>query len=541
MTTKETYEAARRRFLALEGVQDKGISFVINELLPQPQTDKDTFQILKAKKDGAIRRETLEGREHIVVPMVMLTTGVHTGSGGSLFYPEDELSKVPAVWNAKPIVVYHPQKNGQGVSACDPTVLNTSKVGVILNTVWDSGKLRAEAWLEDARIDNVDPRIREFIDGGKIMELSTGLFTDNEPANGEWNGQTYTAIARNYRPDHLALLPDQIGACSVAKGAGLLQMNELSYGKISNALYDLMRPTLRPASGMHSDGYIPSVGWIEDVYDTFFIYSLHDKLYKRTYSVDANDNVSLGDDDPVEVRRVTEYRTVEGNTFVGNASGRFISKGNDAMNKDQMIANLIAGGVWVESDRATLNAMSVDQLQKLMGLVKAPAQTQNTNPQQPQQQQAPASVVVAPIAPQPQQNSQPQQPATAAQYIATMPREIQEVYNFGMQTINQERNRLIDVVVGNQQNRFTKEQLATYDTPTLQALAALAAPPAAPAYAPQPNFNAFGNMGQSAAPMYFGASPVANGQPQQNQIKVQPLPSLSTFDPPAVGNKKTEA
>jgi hypothetical protein len=40
---------------------------------------------------------------------------------------------------------------------------------------------------------------------------------------GTLNGMEYGRIARNLMPDHLAILPDKIGACSIADGAGLLR------------------------------------------------------------------------------------------------------------------------------------------------------------------------------------------------------------------------------------------------------------------------------------------------------------------------------
>ena len=177
---------------------------------------------------SSVRFDTMEGREYIVAPMVMITEGVHNGSNGSLYYPRSELAKTPEVWNHKPVVVYHPTMNGLGISACDPVVITNRKVGVIMNTHFDfkTGKLRAEAWLEKERIEEIDPRIAETLNSGQVMELSTGLFTDNEIIDGEWNGETYTHVARNYRPDHLALLPDKKGACSIEDGAGLLQLNQ---------------------------------------------------------------------------------------------------------------------------------------------------------------------------------------------------------------------------------------------------------------------------------------------------------------------------
>jgi hypothetical protein len=173
------------------------------------------------------RYEVLEGRQYLVVPMVMITEGVHDGSNGPLYYPEAELGKTPAVWNHKPIISYHPQDSqGNSISACTPEIIENRGVGLIMNTRWstDDKKLRGEAWLDETKLAKVDSRVLEAIRNGKVVEISTGLFTDNEQSSGVWNGKKYESIARNYRPDHLAILFDQPGAC---KGAGLL-VNEAS-------------------------------------------------------------------------------------------------------------------------------------------------------------------------------------------------------------------------------------------------------------------------------------------------------------------------
>ena len=184
-----------------------------------------TLVMLKSKiRAASARHETLQGQSYLVAPVVMITEGVHEGSAGPLYYPADELAKTPASWNAKPIVLYHPD----GPTATDRDVLESRGVGTIMNTKYEDGKLKAEAWLLADRIDKVDPRIREFIENKQIMEVSTGLFTDLIEPGGVWNGEEYEATAINYRPDHLALLPDMVGACSVEDGAGLLRNANLS-------------------------------------------------------------------------------------------------------------------------------------------------------------------------------------------------------------------------------------------------------------------------------------------------------------------------
>ena len=186
------------------------------------------FQYVTSNIKPIVHQDSMEGRDWIVAPAQMITEGVHNGSGGPIFYPAEELAKIPGAWNHKPVVVYHPEVNGEFISACSPDQINIRKVGVLFNTKWDSDtkKLATETWLDPARIAAVDNRLAEAIENNEMMEVSTGLFMDLEETEGEWNGQPYTNVARNLQPDHLALLPDQKGACSIEDGAGFLRLNQ---------------------------------------------------------------------------------------------------------------------------------------------------------------------------------------------------------------------------------------------------------------------------------------------------------------------------
>jgi len=171
-----------------------------------------------------VRRASLNGREHLVAPLTLIVPGVLSGSQGPLFYPPDEIGKNPSAWNHVPIVVYHPKSNdGSHVSARDPDVLDRQGIGVVLRAR-SNGKLIAEGWFDVEKTRKVDRRILQALEAGKQIELSTGLYTDNEPApaNSNHNGKPYSHIARNYRPDHLAILPDLTGACSIQDGCGVL-------------------------------------------------------------------------------------------------------------------------------------------------------------------------------------------------------------------------------------------------------------------------------------------------------------------------------
>jgi hypothetical protein len=187
---------------------------------------------------GRARREVRNGREYLVAPLTLIVPGVLNGSKGPLLYPPDEIRKDYSAWNGMPLVVYHPLVNGQHVSARHPQVWETQEVGRVFNAVIDQyGKLKAEGWFDVEHTMRVDDRVVAALNAGIPIELSTGLYTDNEPAprGANWNGRPYSHIARNYRPDHLAILPDQVGACSVNDGCGVLVNRLLANAKEDQA------------------------------------------------------------------------------------------------------------------------------------------------------------------------------------------------------------------------------------------------------------------------------------------------------------------
>ena len=93
------------------------------------------------------RTEMLNGAEHLVVPVVMMVEGVHSGSHGPIFHSIDELGRFTESWNGIPVTVNHREDaEGHFISANSPEVLERS-VGRIFNTCVEGDKLKSEAWL----------------------------------------------------------------------------------------------------------------------------------------------------------------------------------------------------------------------------------------------------------------------------------------------------------------------------------------------------------------------------------------------------------
>ena len=224
-----------------------------------PESNTNTMDIQKVWNfdlGTLIRREELNGRQYIVVPMVMILEGVHVGSQGPVYYSLDELAKTPKQWNMKPIVIEHPFR---GDTATDLEVYKKQAVGMIMNTHFVDGKLKAEAWIDEQLAQEKCPELIQHIEHRLPMEVSTGLFSELVMESGTWNGEEYKGKIINIRADHLAILPKKQGACSLSDGAGLLinqsYANEDSNtkGDTLNIISKVINQTFPPGSNVVMD------------------------------------------------------------------------------------------------------------------------------------------------------------------------------------------------------------------------------------------------------------------------------------------------
>lgn len=336
------------------------------------------FVPVSVNTTGKAKTEKFQGREFFVAPAVMMTEGVHTGSAGPVLYTNKFLRKDPEAWDHKPIVVYHPKRDGEFVSANDPDILNNSGVGFLLRTRFDNQKKgwKTECWFDKEQTKKVDPRVYSNLENGKVTEVSTGMMLRCTKKKGEWNGQKYKFEAlRSRANDHLAVLPDQVGACSVKKGAGLLvnslrlrgfvtkdlrTNNEMSFDEISMGIRNAL------ASANKMPGYTWN-GHVVEVYDGFCIYCIYGgapdykyTYYRQTYNTKDGKIELTGK--PVEVARKVSYDPVDKKATTTNAEGKKMTK--KAFNRRKHIRRLIGNG-FEEADRAWLEELEDDQLKKV--------------------------------------------------------------------------------------------------------------------------------------------------------------------------------
>jgi len=174
---------------------------------------------------GKVRREWRDGREFLVAPLTSIVPGVLNGSKGSLYYPPEEIGRNVSLWDGIPLTVNHPFDpfTGEHLSAKDRGVWERQGIGQVQASTFN-GRLRHVGWFDVERTQRLAPQVHEDLINNRPSELSTGLFTDNEASPGvdPRTGRPYDFIARNYRPDHIAILPHDVGACSRRDGCGVL-------------------------------------------------------------------------------------------------------------------------------------------------------------------------------------------------------------------------------------------------------------------------------------------------------------------------------
>lgn len=422
------------------------------------------------------RKDKIGGKEYIVAPAVILLEGVHNGNHGPLLYPWEEIAQTPTAWNAKPVVVYHPKDGAE--TACTPEFLTSNGVGMILNAKASGRKLKVETWFDADALSRVDKRVESAVNRQRVMEVSTGLYMNVEWTEGDWNGEHYVGIARNYRPDHLAVLPDQIGACSVADGAGLMKMNaSQARHTLPKSWTDDFFPFMRAVGidvdvlSMNELSYndvreqlraLLKNAWVVEVYEDHFVYEIESgKLFDQKYKIEKDVASLVGA--ATEVVRIVQYKSKAG-VIIGNAVKELTN-----MTKKEAIDALVANGQCKETDRSELEKLADVTL---ISLAEAFSKAKQADVPQAPQSSATAVATVNDSA-----DVKSIAKKTLEECLNEMAPEVARQARYGISAYNAQVGAVIAKIVACPQNKFTAAQLKEKDLEELQQIESLIAAP----------------------------------------------------------------
>lgn len=446
-----------------------------------------------------IRRETLESRQYLVAPVIAVREGVLNGE----LLPADEIGAYVDAWNGIPLPIGHPMDRGAPISANRPDIIQSTSIGRFWNARFDGNRLRGEIWVDISKCHELGGdalTVLNRLENGEPLEVSTAYFSDHEPISGSFNGNTYSSIQRNLRPDHLALLPNEIGACNWEMGCGAPRVNSSEGGDKKVSFFQKLKQSALSLLSTNDVSHDEVAELLEQAmtretgdamrflirrrFDDYFIYQestangFDGRLMRREYSIDdETKKVTLGD--AVEVRHVESYEPITpsiNNEIPHGKEGKPAapatntqSRGEEPVEKEKLIAGLIANSAtqFTEQDRVWLETMEEAQLQKLLPTV-------NSQPNQPEPVK-PATNSDCGCKGQPSTNAGQStvqaEPKTMEQWIQEIPDpETREFMINSQRKQREHREKLVKDLAANSRCAFDEDELKGMSTNALEKL-----------------------------------------------------------------------
>lgn len=344
------------------------------------------YRDIPTQSDYPTRTEILQGKEFLVVPVVMMVEGVHNGSAGPILHRASDFCRFPGAWNDTPVVIYHPMVDDTPVSARSPELIDAVVVGRTYNCFCEDKKLKGELWFDVIKTNEVDSNLIPAVQCCSPIDVSIGVYTDDRIESGIWGrGEEYKAIALNHRPDHLAVLPGEQGACSWEDGCGIrinkegkemeekeltiLKENNITRLNILQSGYKELINKVQSQLDQLDNGN--QVHYLEEIYGDYFIYrkDMPDsiKYFRRDYSINENNEVEFGEN-LTEVKREVSFVSMIN-------SKRRIRRDTPMANKDkpcckEKVQMLIESdlGVYTESDREWLEKLEEPVIDRMVSI-----------------------------------------------------------------------------------------------------------------------------------------------------------------------------
>lgn len=180
---------------------------------------------------GAVRRQAVNGVEHVIVSSFTLPDNVVMNGG---LYPAEEIEASFETLERTLAPVEHPtDAQGNFISASDPEAIHNFHAGAFnVNVSRKDGRVHIEKHINVQEAMKTD-RGKRLMD--RIVELETnanprpvhtsvGVFLEVEELEKPGttpDGEQYTWIARNMFFDHDAILLDSVGAAQPSQGVGM--------------------------------------------------------------------------------------------------------------------------------------------------------------------------------------------------------------------------------------------------------------------------------------------------------------------------------
>ncbi|MGJ5906674.1 hypothetical protein [Enterobacter sp. J706] len=182
----------------------------------------------------SIRRETYNGREHLVLPSYTLPANVVMNGG---LYTAEEIDAHYQGLEGTLAPLGHPQVNGQFVSAFSPEGINVGHIGAWNRNVKKSGnRIYLEKWVDVARASESEggkellERVAAIERGDDVPPIHTSVaaFLDQLEPNQQQRETGAEWVAKIHSMDHDCILLHEVGAATPEQGVGLMVNADLA-------------------------------------------------------------------------------------------------------------------------------------------------------------------------------------------------------------------------------------------------------------------------------------------------------------------------
>lgn len=204
---------------------------------------------------ASIRKETVNGREHWIVPSYTLPSDVVMNGG---LYPASEIDAHYLKLEGKLAPLGHPQVNGKLVSASSIEGINVGHIGAanqnvkkVGNRVYSEKRIDIEVCCRTEGGRRLHERLEAIANGESAEPIHTSVALMLERIPNEDKTKPYDWVARIHDIDHDAILLDEPGAATPEQGVGLMvNTSEAQYlpanvGLLSGVTYGMRRELLR--------------------------------------------------------------------------------------------------------------------------------------------------------------------------------------------------------------------------------------------------------------------------------------------------------
>ncbi|CNE41425.1 hypothetical protein [Yersinia kristensenii] len=229
---------------------------------------------------ASIRRETYNGRDHIVIPSYTLPANVIMNNE---YYPESEIDAHYRGLEGTLAPLGHPAVNGQHVSAFSPEGINIGHIGAFNRNVKKSGnRVFVEKWV-DIDVANRTEGGRELLERVAQIErgedvppihTSVAVFRERSEAPDDLKAQGADWIVKIHAMDHDAILLHEVGAATPEQGVGLMVNADLATPLQANSgalIGESFRERERRLEKAAKDRFAPGdndYAWIADFTDS---------------------------------------------------------------------------------------------------------------------------------------------------------------------------------------------------------------------------------------------------------------------------------